>query len=164
MPKALDPCVTGKTCTKCGEHKACDSFSKRSAMRDGLHSRCRDCDSQMKAAWFAAHPGYNQAYYRANRERNLEKSQMRSNSSKYGLRAGRFEEMLLEQDHRCACCGDELSRERRKFSIDHDHSCCPRQGSCGQCVRGIICQACNIAVGHVENGRAALAKIYLERA
>ena len=34
---------------------------------------------------------------------------------------------------------------------DHDHSCCPTGYSCGDCLRGSICQKCNLLIGHIEN-------------
>jgi hypothetical protein len=37
------------------------------------------------------------------------------------------------------------------FVIDHDHNCCHGGASCGKCIRGILCSACNLSLGHVES-------------
>jgi hypothetical protein len=38
--------------------------------------------------------------------------------------------------------------------FDHDHSCCDGNYSCGKCLRGTLCHAHNIALGHYEKGRS----------
>ncbi|WP_416371282.1 endonuclease domain-containing protein [Streptomyces sp. MB09-01] len=32
---------------------------------------------------------------------------------------------------------------RSFWNIDHDHACCGPGGSCGPCVRGVLCRMCN---------------------
>jgi hypothetical protein len=40
--------------------------------------------------------------------------------------------------------------------VDHDHRCCPGAHSCGKCVKGLLCEGCNIASGWLGDspGRA----------
>lgn len=35
--------------------------------------------------------------------------------------------------------------------VDHDHACCTGTGSCGRCVRGMLCGGCNTALGYVRD-------------
>ena len=37
--------------------------------------------------------------------------------------------------------------------FDHDRTCCDRSGSCGGCVRGIVCHPCNITIASYQAGR-----------
>ena len=52
----------------------------------------------------------------------------------------------------CASCG---STDRLK--IDHDHECCPAVKSCGLCVRGYLCHACNTSEGLLKTSERAMA-------
>lgn len=62
--------------------------------------------------------------------------------------------MLVAQNFCCKICGN-TSKSRVKaapsgLNIDHDHSCCPGSRSCGKCVRGLLCDSCNITLGRYE--------------
>lgn len=49
--------------------------------------------------------------------------------------------------------------------IDHDHSCCEGKRSCGTCVRGVLCDNCNIALGYLSDDprRVQQLLIYIEK-
>lgn len=49
----------------------------------------------------------------------------------------------------CEICGN---KPERNLHVDHNHSCCNGAKSCGKCVRGIICNRCNMAVDKMETG------------
>lgn len=77
----------------------------------------------------------------------------------YRLSLERYKEMLAEQGNKCAICGTESPEDIRlnRFHVDHDRSCCPRFGSCGKCVRGLLCRACNTALGNFRDNPDVLA-------
>src|SRR5262249_32641526 len=58
----------------------------------------------------------------------------------YGLTPLQYNEMLLEQERRCACCGSsEPSSKSGRFLVDH----CHESGK----IRGLICGKCNLLLG-----------------
>lgn len=56
----------------------------------------------------------------------------------YGLTRVEYEQMLEQQDGKCAICGAECSTGRR-LAVDHDHIT-------GQ-IRGLLCSNCNLGIG-----------------
>lgn len=79
---------------------------------------------------------------------------------RYGLTHDTYAEILDSQGNVCAIC----RRSQQRMTVDHDHSCCEGERSCGSCIRGIICDSCNRGIGmFMENTNAlASAIIYLE--
>lgn len=63
-----------------------------------------------------------------------------------------YEEMLSAQDSVCAICKSDEPSGKGRFRIDHDHKCCPdKLKSCGKCVRGLLCNKCNVALAMFED-------------
>lgn len=54
----------------------------------------------------------------------------------------------------CNVCSSEIGQGTdRNLHVDHDHKCCPGKRSCGECVRGVVCNRCNTSIGLYENGK-----------
>ena len=67
---------------------------------------------------------------------------------KYGLTPDRIAEIAARQNGLCYLCSEPLDLVTpRKTHVDHDHSCCRGQTSCGSCIRGLACQLCNQGIG-----------------
>lgn len=75
---------------------------------------------------------------------------------KYGITAAEFNSLLASQDNRCAICGSSESKSRGRMHVDHNH----KTGA----IRGILCQACNVTLGKMEDSPELLRKAaaYLE--
>jgi hypothetical protein len=66
---------------------------------------------------------------------------------RYSLTIDRYREMWVAQNGVCKLCRGEPSGRAIVLAIDHDHTCCPGQSSCGECVRGLLCDRCNNGLG-----------------
>lgn len=83
---------------------------------------------------------------------------------KFGLNRVKYEALLVEQGGGCAICGRPAYG--RSFHVDHDHACCSGKGCCGKCIRGLLCNGCNVALGHMQDDptRLRAAADYLDGA
>lgn len=104
-------------------------------------------------------PERNAAYARAHRKRVgpvvMSQRERRSRlKTKYGLTPSAFGVMLGKQEGRCMICAGIL-KSGRGTHIDHDHDT-------GK-VRGLLCNACNLILGHAKDNPAILkaAAMYL---
>jgi hypothetical protein len=73
--------------------------------------------------------------------------------TKYGLKPGEYEEMLIRQSGRCEICSEPM----RKPNIDHNHIT--------KIVRALLCGGCNTGVGYFKEdpARMVAAAAYIRR-
>ena len=113
--------------------------------------------------YFKKHKKRLNAMARANYAKNPRRQISAIIKYKYAITYDDYDVMLEQQGGGCAICGSQESGGRGRFHVDHDHSCCPSQKTCGKCIRGLLCYACNtklsiIETGWVDKGLAYLAK------
>ncbi len=120
-----------KLCSKCNKLVATELFFKNASRHDGLDMWCKTCHKT---------------------------SQMKS---KYGLKSGEYDKMLLGQGGVCAIClCPEVAMSKwgtpRNLSLDHNHDT-------GK-PRGLLCHCCNLVVGKFKDDplRFKKAAEYLE--
>ncbi len=83
---------------------------------------------------------------------------------RYRITTQKFDAMLEAAGNRCQVCGVEFSK-RSDIHVDHDHSCCPGDFTCGKCVRGLVCKSCNFMLGFANDNPQRLRQglAYLKR-
>lgn len=150
MSKSQNDIVEVRVCRTCAEEKPVADFYVRTDGR--LNRLCKVChNADSKTRRDADREGYNA------RQRNLKRGGLDRKyalKSKYNLTSEAYDAMLEAQGGGCAACGAEPSR--RALSTDHDHET-------GE-VRGILCDGCNLALGHVgdDPDRLRALATYLE--
>ena len=141
-----------KSCIKCLEEKSEEDFSWK--VKDiKRNNTCRDCHRQYRKDHYQA----NKAKYIA-KARSWEDSKGGKACAMYNISPKKLASMLSKYDGLCWICQKDTATH-----IDHDHSCCPRAGSCGKCVRGMLCRLCNTGLGMFRDNISLLqeAVVYL---
>lgn len=118
-----------KTCKACGETYTKDFFHKNKALKDGLHTLCKSCNSLKSSNW---------------KKENKERARDTDYKRKYGLSYAEYGFLLASQNSCCAIC--EIRFEdapRGVLFVDHCHNT-------GE-VRGLLCQNCNTAIGLLQD-------------
>ena len=119
------------TCTKCKKLLPRNAFYDNRHVPSGRQSHCKDCTKQSTYEW---------------RRKNPERRRQQSQKYFYGVSSD-------DLGTACQVCGStEL------LAVDHDHSCCPGQKTCGDCVRGVLCKTCNVGLGMFQDDPLLLLK------
>lgn len=141
---------------ECRLAKKRDYNTGRNAERR-LLEQCVDCPS---TGTLDALPGT--SYCAEHTARHVARD-MASTLSRYGLTADALVALYERQAGRCAICGTTEAENGQRLAIDHDHSCCAGDRSCGKCVRALLCSGCNLGLGNFQDSvsRLASAAAYL---
>ncbi|WML79167.1 endonuclease VII domain-containing protein [Streptomyces sp. VNUA74] len=166
-----------KKCGRCGEIKPATEFHKRARSIDGLQAFCKNCLNVARRRRRSEKPEQEKATYQAWQESNKEKitsqraAYRQANKDKlneynrewrkrnkdrvpgyymkhtYGITREQYAVMLDQQGGVCAICKQEC-RVHARLSVDHCHRT--------NVVRGLLCQSCNTALGHLEDDPSRL--------
>lgn len=134
-----------KTCSTCKADRPADQYHRSASTTDGLDPRCKPC-RKVATQRHAIDP---------QRKREAQMRRL------YGIGVTEYDAMFEEQQGLCAICGmtEQMTRlgVTRGLCVDHDHET-------GK-VRGLLCAACNFAIGKFQDDPTRLrsAAEYLER-
>lgn len=134
-----------KTCSTCRADLPDTDFHRSRSTSDGLEPRCKPC--RKTAAQTHA--------------TDVELKRSNSRLRFYGITADQYAAMYERQAGLCAICDEPETMTYRgnvkQLSVDHDHAT--------GVVRGLLCAACNFALGKFRDNPALLraAAHYLER-
>ena len=123
-----------------------EHFAKLSTGFQGLQGHCKKCAVSSTKAWKSS-PRNKKAKSEHNRKANLKR--------KFGMSVKTYNEMLEAQNGVCAICKTTCV-SGRSLAVDHDHSCCSGDVSCGRCVRQLLCAKCNSVLGLVNDDPSLL--------
>lgn len=131
-------------CNRCDKEKPVDQM--RQARGTGKVNRaraCLDCTKIMKDNWKKENPDYWKNKDPEKRKAaNSKWAKNKYRFTRHGTTKEEYDHQVVVQMNRCAICKETVDY----FHIDHDHACCDGR-SCGDCLRGLLCQKCNHALG-----------------
>lgn len=147
MPGVLE---RTKQCSRCKEDKPLDAFTTKASVPGGRSRWCRSCTQ-------AYARDYNKNLPPEGRVRLAEQKRSSYLKSTFGITLSQYRDLLAAQGGRCANkrCVNKIS-SKREMPLDHDRTCCPGDKSCGKCIRGVLCNGCNLALGFVGESAEAL--------
>lgn len=132
--------------------------------KSGIRLRCKLCCNERRikqyylnqednikksAIWKKENREHANAWERNNRLIDLPLTRAKEATRKKGINIDRYNQMLEEQDNKCAICKEQETRRVRsldeisRLSIDHCHS--------SLVIRGLLCHNCNTGIGKFKD-------------
>ena len=135
------------SCSSCKKQKDASLFPKANGKARGYAWVCKQCKKEIR---IAKHQSMTEEDVKAQNKNYWLKSS-------YGISLDEFNVKLKNQHHKCAICEcDETEAYSQKLFVDHCHTT--------KKIRGLLCHACNIAIGNFKDSTENLKKAiaYLE--
>jgi len=144
-----------KFCSVCKVPKPLGEFRLRSRSKGKRAYECRSCMTEYMNTRYKNEKddisSKRKEGYQRNRTKILELAE-RTRLRRFGVTTEWYRQTLEKQEFKCAICGSTKTRNGgQRFSIDHDHDCCPEKRACEKCRRGLLCNQCNLNLGLIEN-------------
>lgn len=147
----------GRECAKCSKYKLWDEYY----LANNVHGHKSYC----KACTLIDH-----AERRSGKDESTLRVKDRKNTlwSRYRLTTEEYDAYLESVGRVCEICGKEEVKvtpqgDTHSLAVDHDHACCEGKRTCGECLRGVLCDYCNMALGRVESIGIAKILAYLNK-
>lgn len=128
--------MTGKICTKCGIEKDLTSYHPDKRNKNGLSACCRDCYSNFRKIHYQNNKDKYKERLTIYRTANRDKCAQWARKSNYGITEEQYQQMVLDQENKCAFCKKE---SHRTLYVDHCHIT--------GLIRRLLCNTCNVAYG-----------------
>jgi len=154
-----------KNCIKCNQEKPLNSFYTRKDAKDGKDYYCKECrkaystlshlTNKNPCTWNECpRPHYAKGLCKIHYTRKALGYAMDNPKDGQHKYTNIKKKYKLEQEayDKMANKGCQICTSKERLGVDHDHSCCSGKYTCGKCVRGVVCQSCNIALSKLEQG------------
>lgn len=129
----------GQQCSHCLQMLPFDQFHRQRGKPNGYRSHCKECRNKTYSENYATEAG----------RRTAQVNSWRSQGIK-DMTIARYEEMVLDQNGRCAICQVTAEENGRRLCVDHDHET-------GR-VRALLCDHCNVGIGRFNDSPEMLEK------
>lgn len=129
----------GRECSRCRTYKTWSAYNKGNGAR-GFGSWCKVCQ---------------QDHHQATPLEHRRRLALAKRLALFNITVEQYQALVARHDGRCWRCKQfEVAKGPggliQRLSIDHDHACCPGDGSCGKCIRGLLCVSCNFVLGRID--------------
>lgn len=139
-------------CVDCKQEKNFTEFGKKTAAPSGRQSRCKSCDRVV------VRKPTNPALRKKSDPMKTWKYRIKS---RFQISPEEYAWLLERQNGKCALCFQDACFKRQVLSIDHFHGCLhhanrvseslkERDLGCKLCIRGLLCDRCNMVLGLLE--------------
>lgn len=152
-----------RTCIRCSGTFPLLDFPIQQRLPDGSPKRrtiCKPCYAREMREYLARNPEQHKKKrlaYVSWQERNPRAHKHNLLRFKYGMTVDHYEQLMRDQDGKCAVCGgvergiDHRSGKPRALSVDHCHA----TGT----IRGLLCADCNRCIGMARENISVLSKM-----